>query len=288
MEVKGRVTDSASRVNPQHLIDLNALGAIRYLSYESAKNINRAEAQGIYNAGKELGLVWETTADMVRSGGPGGDRHGQDAAAQIRDIEWGGDFIYAAVDYPISSAEYPTADAYFAAFAKHVPVLCYSPYAYLEHRGDGWQTAGMSGSGSGSGGSVHDDDGSIRRLSKHARMYQRIGQAFGGKYDLNDVYDLNWGGWRPGKVTQGDDDLSFSKWTSEEQWSEANGVANLIAGEDVAGPPYEGKRPPRNLTIAGVQDNVGKLTVSYVTTTQAILKALNIPFHMDQGAIVLD
>lgn len=100
-------------------------------------------------------------------------------------------------------------------------------------------------------------------------------------------YAKSWLGNNPPPIT-GDDDLSYSKWTPEEQWAEANGVANLLAGEDVQGPPYEGKRPKRALTIQGVQDTLGKVYLSQTQINQAILKKLDIPFHMDQGAIVLD
>ena len=84
--------------------------------------------------------------------------------------------------------------------------------------------------------------------------------------------------------------MSYSKWTPEEQWSEAIGMSNLITGVDV--PPVnghlEGQRPKRENTIAGVQERLGAFIFQQSLINQAILKKLEIPFHLDQGAIVLD
>lgn len=63
----------------------------------------------------------------------------------------------------------------------------------------GWQTAGWSGGGQGSGGSFHCSDGSYRRLSRYTAMFQDVGYVLNGQADHNVVIDgfavdWAWGG----------------------------------------------------------------------------------------------
>lgn len=85
-------------------------------------------------------------------------------------------------------------------------------------------------------------------------------------------------------VPQEDDMPAFSQWPAEDQWALANSVANLIISggdADVAQGPYEGKRPPANLTTEAIVRNQAAET----QVLAAILTKLEIPFTWDQGAI---
>lgn len=55
---------------------------MRYLSYDSGKNISQAEARAIFAQGMDLGLVWESTARRMLDGWPAGVSDGFAAFAQ--------------------------------------------------------------------------------------------------------------------------------------------------------------------------------------------------------------
>lgn len=89
----------------------------RYGSHTPAKNISGIEAAGIALSGRELVLVWETTANRVLSGHVGGVDDGH-AARQIADgIGYTG-LWYWAVDFDIQSPQFDVAEEYGIGFAE--------------------------------------------------------------------------------------------------------------------------------------------------------------------------
>lgn len=76
----------------------------------------------------------------------------------------------------------------------------------------GWQTAGWSGNGAGSGGSFHCSDGSVRRLSRWTAMFQDVHYVLNGQADRNIVTmnitpDWAWGGPYTGESQTQEDDM---------------------------------------------------------------------------------
>jgi hypothetical protein len=128
---------------------------IGYVSNSPGKNMTAVLASAYHAAGLGVGLVWETTADRVRSGAAGGAVDGAAASAQAKAIGYPADcHVYFAVDYAAPARDFPVAQAYADAFDAHCayPVGIYGDFAVIEHFvtpgqrpvRSGWQTVGWS------------------------------------------------------------------------------------------------------------------------------------------------
>jgi hypothetical protein len=191
---------SWARPTPQSIRDFGYAGAIRYLSFEPGKNLSGAERDALWAAGLAVALVWETTANRAAGGFDAGAADGVEANRQADALGWPPDRpIYFTVDYDAGPEGPVTGYFHGANSTAWRPVGCYGSYRVIEGIvgtgvvGWGWQCAAWSGDGAGSGGVSSDG----RRLSVHARLYQRAVTVMGGACDANDVYHPDWGGWAP-------------------------------------------------------------------------------------------
>src|SRR5206468_4010616 len=88
-----------------------------YVSNSPGKNMTAALAQSYLAAGLGVGLVWETAADRVKSGGAGGGADGAAASAQAKAIGYPTNcHLYFAVDYAEPASDFPVTAAYASAF----------------------------------------------------------------------------------------------------------------------------------------------------------------------------
>lgn len=188
---------SYARPGGPTIAGIGAVGALRYVSYEPGKDVSAGELADLYAHGLRVGLVWETTANMVLRGTAGGHADGAAFAARVADLNWHGAWAHAAIDFQISGGQFGTADTYFDAFNEHYPVRPYGYYDFVEHwyqrtGQTSWQCAAWSGNGNGSGGSIQG-----RRVSAHAHLFQRVGYVLNNSCDTNDVLSDSWGQWHP-------------------------------------------------------------------------------------------
>lgn len=175
---------SFSHPSPWEIVKAGYVGAIRYLGWDFGRGprcISQAEYDALRNAGLAVDLVWETNADMVLRGAPGGAVDGAEAARLCRLLHHQF-FVYVAIDFDISPAQMPTANAYLDAFMGAWNAEFYGKYTVIEAKQTGWQCCAWSGVGSGSGGSLQG-----RRLSRHARLYQLLGYVMNNRCDANEV-----------------------------------------------------------------------------------------------------
>ena len=207
MEIKGFVADySFTHPNLFQAKNEGLLGVVRYLGYDfkysynsswNSRTISPAEIDAIYANGLDYALVWETTANMTLGGTAGGTKDGIEANKQADYLGFPKDRpLYVAVDFQAVGSQFATIKAYKEAFeAQGRSVLMYGMYSVIEYFGDGWQCAAWSGSGTGTGGSSNSGgrENFYRPVSKHARMYQRIGYILGNSSDENEVYVDDWG-----------------------------------------------------------------------------------------------
>lgn len=190
---------SWARPTPQLIRDSGYVGAVRYLSYDPSKNLSPIERDALFTAGLAVGLVWETTASRALGGGPAGAEDAAEAERQADALGWPGDRpLYYAVDFD-AVAGGPVTDYFHGATgAARRPVGIYGSYGIVEGIVGsglvawGWQAAAWSGGGQGTGGSIEG-----RRVSAHARLFQRATPVLGGLCDANDVLRPDWGGWIP-------------------------------------------------------------------------------------------
>jgi hypothetical protein len=189
---------SWGRPGAQAIKDAGYLGVMRYLGDPAnGRNISKPELDSYHAIGLRVGLVWESAANHVLTGFTGGTADGPDANYWADQIGVPEDhlIIGTTVDFDatLDQLRGPIAD-YAKGFSRNSkrPQQPYGSYTTLETLcGElnlfpcGWQTAGWSGSGSGSGGSYLCGDGSYRRVSRYACMFQDIG------YVLNDTSDHN-------------------------------------------------------------------------------------------------
>lgn len=174
---------------------------LRYLGSDS-RCLTVAERDRIYAAGLRLGFIGQRGAvDRPRGGYPAGREDGAffEQWADRMGVPAHKPILCAIADvgngFP-TTADLPAIDRYLQGLWETIsrPVGIYGPYWVLEHfRGDPrvfcfWQTAGGSGSGQGTGGQIHNQgDGSWRRLSDLACMYQEYGSVLVPSTDHNVV-----------------------------------------------------------------------------------------------------
>lgn len=167
--------------------------ALRYLSNDPTKNLNRAEADLLSGAGIDVGVVWETTPKRPLSGRAGGVADARTASAQARGCGMPGDRpIYFAVDYDAPDAHKPTIASYLRGAASILGgarrVGVYGGYWVVKYCFDhqvvgyGWQTIAWSGG----------------RRDPRGQLYQHtLGVKIGGiECDLNTAYPADFGQWR--------------------------------------------------------------------------------------------
>lgn len=178
------------------------VGAMRYLCYpDPGKQLTKPELDALHAAGIAVGVVWETTANRSGQGRAAGQADAVEANRQADALGFPADRpIFYAVDFDTSA---DVVRPYFAGAADVAgrPVGVYGSYRVVEGLGLdwSWQCAAWSGNGEGSGGSIQG-----RRLSRRARLFQRVGYVLGDTCDVNDVLAPDWGGWHPDQPTTGD------------------------------------------------------------------------------------
>ncbi|MDL4812829.1 glycoside hydrolase domain-containing protein [Actinomadura opuntiae] len=129
--------------------------ACRYLSHDTTgKNLTRAEAEELSDAGIWLVVVWETAANRALSGRSGGVADARDAAAQAKACGMPGDRpIYFAVDWDASASQQAKINAYLEGAASVLGrgrVGLYAGYGPVKRAFDakkiayGWQTYAWS------------------------------------------------------------------------------------------------------------------------------------------------
>jgi hypothetical protein len=196
----GDVVDySWSRPAPADLARRGYTGAMRYLSHESGKNLSVAERDALWATGIAVGLVWEGNAGRPLDGFKAGVDDAREANRQADALGWPRQTPIAyAVDIDPTGHLDALRDYFHGVLsAGGRPVGIYGAYSVIEAAADWqweghrvecfWQCAGWSGSGSGSGGSIHLDDGSVRRVSRHACLYQDITETRHAGEDHNHV-----------------------------------------------------------------------------------------------------
>jgi len=135
---------------------LNVKFVCRYLSYDtSGKNLTKAEAQALSNAGIWCVVVWETTANRALSGRSGGRDDALSAQHQATACGMPDDRpIYFAVDFDATAAQQDTIHAYIDGAASVLGrdrVGMYAGYGPIRRAFDagkiafGWQTYAWSG-----------------------------------------------------------------------------------------------------------------------------------------------
>lgn len=150
---------SYARPDPKAVKAAGYRGVMRYLSPNPAKNISRAEAKALHDAGLWIGLVWERSANRASAGHAAGveDARAANQQADGLGVPDSVTIIYA-VDYDANPAD---VKAYFdgAKAASKRPVGIYGGYRVIEAiTADAyWQTVAWSGG----------------KVSKKANWFQR-------------------------------------------------------------------------------------------------------------------
>lgn len=192
------VDHSYGRPGPRAVKDAGYLGALRYLGDPTdGRTIQSAELWSYINEGLSVGFILEGKADRVLGGAGVGATDGQriDWYMNALGVPTSVPVLGVAVDINATGNQLrgPIAD-YARAMISHSthPILPYGDYDVMEILcGElnlfpcGWQCAAWSGLGQGSGGSYLCNDGTRRRLSKYACMYQDVA------YVLNNTCDHN-------------------------------------------------------------------------------------------------
>lgn len=200
---------SYARPNPVDVKNKGYSVALRYLGND-ARCITLQERDAIYAAGLRLGVIGQLGAvSRPRGGYPQGKSDGAFWQAEADEIGWPDDkpILCAIADvgggFP-TPADIPVIKEYFTGIweANRRPIGIYGPYWVLEaFRGDDrvfcfWQTAGASGSGTGTGGSIHNEgDNSWRRLSSLVCMYQEYGNVLIPNTDHNEILEPHYETW---------------------------------------------------------------------------------------------
>jgi hypothetical protein len=187
----------------------------RYLSHDkTGKNLTRAEANDLSDAGLWIVVVWENTAKRALDGKSAGAADAEDAAAQARDCGMpDGRPIYFAADWDASSGQQDEINAYLDGAASVLGrgrVGLYAAHGPMKRAFDakkityGWQTYAWSGG----------------KWDKRAQLQQ-----YSNGHEINGVsvdYDRavrdDYGQWRVGVSPEGDDMPDYvSVGTGDEQ-----------------------------------------------------------------------
>lgn len=208
------------------------VGAMRYLCHpaDGIKRLTKGELDVLHAAGLAVGVVWETTADRAGRGRDAGRADAVEANRQMDALGFPVDRpCYYAVDFDASPAQVaPYFDGVAAVGGRDWGV--YGSYRIVEGlaaRTDWlWQCAAWSGNGAGSGGSIQG-----RRLSRRARLFQRVGYVLNDTCDVNDVLSDDWGGWHPDHpTTPPEDEVTPEQMNQLGTWmqEQAANVVNLV------------------------------------------------------------
>lgn len=140
---------SFSRPNPNAIHAAGYGFVMRYLSPDPAKNLTKAEAEGLLNAGLAIGLVWESTAQRALGGAVAGEVDAEMAEHQAEQLGYPAPCpIWFAVDFDPSGSLPAVAD-YFAGVGRAKRLHPWGAYGglALEHIDHGiwWQTCAWSG-----------------------------------------------------------------------------------------------------------------------------------------------
>jgi hypothetical protein len=176
------------------LKDAGVVGIMRYLSYDSAKNLSVSELASIQALGIDVGIVWETTADRASKGSSAGSSDATEAIRQANAL--GLDCpIYFAVDFDATETQQLAINAYFSACSAIIGfdrMGAYAGYWPLKRLFDahlikyGWQTLAWSGG----------------NRENRAHLYQNGQQLLGT--DVNEILKSDWNG------QQGEDEMLTS------------------------------------------------------------------------------
>lgn len=167
-----------------------------------------AECQRYRSWGWGFGLIFQVQADRSLRGGAQGADDARRLNQFADECEIPGDvaLTYVLMDPVGAAPSFADLDGPMSDYARawrdtsDRPVLPYADYRSGEHvvaKGivdRFWQTAGWAGSGQGSGGTIRCSDGSVRRLSRHAVMFQDVGQPDHPQLDRNHVLvdEVDW------------------------------------------------------------------------------------------------
>ena len=170
---------------PQAIKTVGYKAVLRYLSPDPTKNLTVTETTALHAVGLGILLVWEAGAQSSLGGAAQGAIDG--AAAEALAVALGYPAqcpIFAAVDFDVQPAQFPTVDAYFAAFAAATthPEGVYGSAALLAHVAASdrevkfyWQTEAWSGV----------------IVSPLAHLYQRVGITLPAIPGAQGIYDEN-------------------------------------------------------------------------------------------------
>ncbi|TDD69376.1 DUF1906 domain-containing protein [Actinomadura darangshiensis] len=172
----------------------------RYLSHDASKNLDRAEADRLSDAGIWMVVVWETTAKRALSGKAGGADDAREAARQAKACGMPEDRpIYFAVDWDATPGQQDDINAYLDGAASVIGrdrVGLYGGYYPVKRALDAgkarwaWQTYAWSG-GQWVG-------------RAQIQQYRNGVQVGGADCDYDRAMEADYGQWRVG-VTGGDD-----------------------------------------------------------------------------------
>lgn len=98
--------------SPGAIVQAGCGFVMRYLSYDSTKNLSATERDALLAAGLGIGLVWEAGAQDPLGGYAKGVTEAQKANAEALDLGLGGAPIYFAFDFDITDAEKPEGALY--------------------------------------------------------------------------------------------------------------------------------------------------------------------------------
>lgn len=176
--------------------------ACRYLSHDTTgKNLTRAEADDLSDAGIWLVVVWETTAKRPLDGRSAGVADARDAAAQAARCGMPDDRpIYFAADWDASPGQQDEINAYLDGAASVIGrgrVGLYAGHGPMKRAFDakkitfGWQTYAWSGG----------------RWDARAQLqqYSNDHEINGAAVDYDRAVDGDYGQWRVGVSPEGDD-----------------------------------------------------------------------------------
>lgn len=200
---------SYANLAPQDIKNAGYSVALRYLGNDG-RCMDVAERDEIYRVGLRLACIGQRgNVDRPRSGYPGGFEDGRFFQGEADEMGWPNHkpILCAIADvgagFP-TVQDLPAIKEYFRGLweANRRPIGIYGPYWVLEEfRNDPrvycfWQTAGGSGSGNGTGGSIHNEgDGSWRRLSSLTCLYQEYGDLRVPGTDHNEILEDNYKRW---------------------------------------------------------------------------------------------